>query len=53
MKNIDSNHLECLERAAECRRKSDAAISQDARAKFRDAESRWLSLALSYEVDDH
>jgi hypothetical protein len=45
---IGSRHLEYLERAAECRRRADAAITPAARANFLEAESRWLAIADTY-----
>ena len=50
---IGHPHLEYLERAAECRRKADAALSPAARTNFLEAESRWLAVAETYAVPDH
>lgn len=41
-------HLEYLERAAECRRKADAALTPAARTSFLEAEARWLAVAETY-----
>jgi hypothetical protein len=43
-----SLHLEYLQRAVQCRRKANAAATPVARAKFLEAESRWLTIADSY-----
>jgi len=44
------DQLEALERAAECRRKADAAHYSDVREGYFDMEQRWLRLAESYTL---
>jgi hypothetical protein len=41
-------HREYLERAAECRHKAEAAISDTARKNYLEAETRWLAVAATY-----
>jgi hypothetical protein len=48
LEQIGSRHLEYLERAAECRRRADTAISTAARKNFLEAESHWLAVADTY-----
>jgi len=50
--HIGHPHLEYLERAAECRRKADAALSPAARTSFLEAESRWLAVAETYAAPE-
>ena len=45
-------HREYLERAAECRHKAEAAISNTARNNYLDAETRWLAVAATYAEAD-
>jgi hypothetical protein len=46
--HIGHPHLEYLERAAECRRKADAALTPAARASFLEAQARWLAVTETY-----
>ena len=41
---------DCLERAAECRRKADAATVPSVRESYFEMAERWLRLADSYEL---
>jgi hypothetical protein len=52
LNNGSVDQLKCLERAAVCHRKAEAAVSTAARSRFLDATSQWLSLADSYAVSD-
>jgi hypothetical protein len=45
-------HREYLERAAECRRKAEAAITSTARNNYLEAETRWLAVAATYAEAD-
>ena len=48
LSDVDSDQKEALHRAAECRRKADAARFADVRDHYLDMEQRWLRLAESY-----
>ena len=48
LSDLDSDQKEALDRAAECRRKADAARFADVRDHYLDMEKRWLRLAESY-----
>ena len=49
---VGLRHVEYRKRAAECRHRADKTISPAARAFFLDAESHWLSVAASYELQE-
>lgn len=49
---VGLRHVECRKRAAECRHRADKTISTAARAFFLDAETHWLSVAASYELQE-
>lgn len=46
---LGQEQTDCLERAAECRRRAEAAADAERKSFFVDMEIRWLSLARSYE----
>jgi hypothetical protein len=50
--HIGHPHLEYLERAAECRRRADTALSPAARKSFLEAESRWFAVAQTYAAPE-
>ncbi|TMJ80144.1 MAG: hypothetical protein E6G76_27200 [Alphaproteobacteria bacterium] len=52
LQNLSRDIPECYSRAEECKRLSDEALTETAKADYLDMERRWLSLALarSYEL---
>jgi hypothetical protein len=52
LQNLNEEIRECLQRAEECRRRSEVEARSDAKADFLEMERRWLSLARSYEFSE-
>ena len=53
LQNLSDKVADCLQHAAECRRRADATTDARARAEFLDMECRWLKLAESYQFTEH
>jgi hypothetical protein len=52
LQNLSEEIRECLHRAEECKRLSKTALTACAIKDYLDMESRWLTLARSYEFTE-